>query len=164
MESVETLIPDNEGNHLVVVLRFYDEEDKAETFRIPKEFTGLDIADISIRKLDLNHPLNLRAFCEMCNWLIEQFGMFSNSVFSFICSTDSLDTNHADLSPEQYRWNLFEYFYKRNLAKLHEMGIESQEIVVGQEGFQTFARVFYRMSHAPLIYVVRDHLNSKYSG
>lgn len=24
MESVETLIPDNEGNHLVVVLNFYE--------------------------------------------------------------------------------------------------------------------------------------------
>lgn len=48
MESVETLIPDNEGNHLVVVLNFYEDSQKNGTFQIPLEFTGLDIADISI--------------------------------------------------------------------------------------------------------------------
>lgn len=31
MESVETLIPDNEGNHLVVVLNFYEDNQKADT-------------------------------------------------------------------------------------------------------------------------------------
>lgn len=46
MESIETLIPDNEGNHLVVILYFYDDRDKADTFQIPSEFMGLSIADI----------------------------------------------------------------------------------------------------------------------
>lgn len=31
MESIETLIPDNEGNHLVVVLSFYDDGEKSGT-------------------------------------------------------------------------------------------------------------------------------------
>lgn len=35
MESIETLIPDNEGNHLVVVLTFYDNSQKTDTFRYP---------------------------------------------------------------------------------------------------------------------------------
>ena len=33
METIETLIPDNEGNHLVVVLYFYDKEDMVSTIR-----------------------------------------------------------------------------------------------------------------------------------
>ena len=31
METVETLIPDNEGNHLVVVLSFYEDSQKYAT-------------------------------------------------------------------------------------------------------------------------------------
>lgn len=49
MESVDTLIPDNEGNHLVVVLTFYDEYQKTNTFQIPSEFTELEIADIAMK-------------------------------------------------------------------------------------------------------------------
>ncbi len=55
MDSTEILIPDNEGNHLVVVLYFYDDNDKADTFQIPQEFAELDIADININKLDPNN-------------------------------------------------------------------------------------------------------------
>ena len=162
MESIETLIPDNEGNHLVVVLTFYDDVDKNDTFEIPQVFASLDIADISISKIELDRPLHLRAFNKMCKWLIEQLMMFPNAVFSFICSIDPLDTNHSELPPEQYRWMLFEYFYYRNILRLNEMGIKSKEIIVGPEGFQTFARVFYRANHAPIIHLVIDHLNNKY--
>lgn len=163
MESVETLIPDNEGNHLVVVLNFYEDVQKTETFQIPDEFIDLEIADISIEKLNLEQPLGLRAFFRMCSWLIEQFEQFPNAVFSFICSTDPLETNHHEITPGQYRWNLFEDFYQRNLATLTKLGIESKDIIVGEEEYQTFARVFYRMSHAPVIHLVIAHLNNKYS-
>ena len=162
MESVETLIPDNKGNHLVVVLNFYEYSQKTETFQIPPEFTDLEIADIAIEKLDMNKYLGLRAFYRMCDWLIEQLTQFPNAVFSFICSTDPLETNHVMLSPEQYRWNLFEAFYQRNIDKLYQRGIESKNIIVGPKGYQTFARVFYRTSHAPVIHLVITHLNNKY--
>ncbi len=162
METVETLIPDNEGNHLVVVLYFYDEDYKVVTFQIPSEFASLDIADININKLEINKPLSLRAFFRMCNWLIEQFMTFPNAVFTFICSTDPLDTNHPGISPEQYRWNLFESFYHRYFARLTELGIESKNIIVGPEDYQTFARVFYRIKHAPIIHLVTQHLKNKY--
>ena len=162
MESVETLIPDNEGNHLVVVLNFYEDNQKIDTFKIPSEFTNLEIADIAIEKLNLDYPLGLRAFYKMCQWLIEQFMQFPNAVFSFICSTDPLETNHSKIAPEQYRWNLFEAFYWRNIEKLSKLGIESRDIIVGPDGYQTFARVFYRTSHAPVIHLVIAHLNSKY--
>lgn len=59
MESIETLIPDNEGNHLVVVLNFYDDSQKTDTFLIPPEFAQLEIADIAIEKLNLDQPLRL---------------------------------------------------------------------------------------------------------
>ena len=162
MESIETLIPDKEGNHLVVALNFYDDVMKTGTFKIPEEFKGLDIADISINKIDIDEPLNIRAFFAMCDWLIEQFLIFKNAVFSFICSTDPLDTNHPDISPVVYRWRLFELFYHRNILRLHDMGIESKDIVVGPDGYQTFARVFYRIGHAPIIHLVINHLESKY--
>lgn len=151
------------GNHLVVVLYFYDNEDKLSTFQIPSEFLELDIADINIRKLALNNPLNIGAFFKMSNWLLEQFLLFPNAVFSFICSTEDLMTNHLEISPERYRWNLFECLYKRNKYKLHNLGINSKEIIVGPEGYQTFARVFYRDRHAPIIHIVEAHLQTKYN-
>lgn len=162
MESVETLIPDNEGNHLVVVLNFYTESEKTSTFQIPPEFASLDIADIAIEKLNLNQPLGFRAFHKMCQWLIDQFMQFPNAVFSFICSLDPLETNHNKIAPEQYRWKLFDCFYQRNVNKLVKLGIESKDIIVGPEGYQSFARVFYRTSHAPIIYLVTNYLDSKY--
>jgi len=163
MEPIEILIPDNEGNHLVVALSFYEDNEKFETFHIPQEFVELEIADISISKLNENQPLGSSAFFQMCQWLIDKFQQFPNAVFSFICSTDELATNHPNINPEQYRWNLFEFYYKRNLAKLKDMGIESKDIIVGPEGYQTFAKVFYRICHAPIIHLVENHLSNKYS-
>lgn len=163
MESIETLIPDNEGNHLVVVLNFYDDSQKTDTFLIPPEFAQLEIADIAIEKLNLDQPLRLRAFHRMCQWLTEQFILFPNAVFSFICSTSPLETNHKDITPEQYRWNLFEYFYQHNINRLIKLGIESKDIIVGPDGYQSFARVFYRTSHAPVIHLVIAHLENKYN-
>lgn len=162
MESVETLIPDNEGNHLVVVLNFYADSQKTDTFQIPSEFTELEIADIAIEKLYLDRALGLRAFYKMCQWLIEQFVQFPNAVFSFICSTDPLETNHRSIAPELYRWNLFEYFYQHNIDRLNKLGIESKDIIVGPEGYQSFSRVLYRTSHAPVIHLVTAHLENKY--
>lgn len=162
MKSVEILIPDNEGNHLVVVLNFYEDNQKTDTFRIPPEFTELEIADIAIEKLYLDQPLGLRAFHRMCQWLIEQFLQFSNAVFSFICSTEPLETNHRSIAPEKYRWDLFEYFYRHNLDRLKKLGIESKDIIVGPDGYQSFARVLYRTSHAPIIHLVVAHLENKY--
>jgi len=162
MESVETLIPDNEGNHLVVVLNFYEDSQKADTFQMPPEFAELEIADISIEKLYLDRPLGLRAFHRMYHWLLEQFVQYPNAVFSFICSTEPLETNHKNIAPEKYRWNLFEYFYKHHIDRLKELGIESKDIIVGPDDYQSFARVFYRTSHAPIIHVVIAHLENKY--
>lgn len=162
MESIETLIPDNEGNHLVVVLRFYEDSQKVDTFQIPSDFMNLDIADIAIEKLNLDYPLGIRAFYQMCRWLIEQFVQFPNTVFSFICSTDPLETNHNKMAPEEYRWNLFEALYQRNSSKLNKLGIESKDIIIGPDGYQTYAKVFYRTYHAPVIHLVIAHLKSKY--
>jgi len=164
MVSVETIIPDNKGNHLVVVLYFYDDNDKTETFQIPKEFAELDIADVNINKLEIDKPLGLRAFFGMCQWLMEQFLLYPNAVFSFICSTDPLDVRHSDIRPEQYRWNLFELLFTRNKNRMSELGIHSKNIAVGPEGCQTYAKVIYRDKHLPIIHLVTAHLDSKYSG
>ena len=162
MEPKEILIPDNEGNHLVVVLSFYEEDQKSLTFNIPTEFTNLEIADISIQKLDLNKPLGVGALFKLCDWLLEKFFQFPNTVFSFICSTDPLLNNHNTIPPSLYRWKLFESLYNRQIIKLDNLEIQSKNIVVGQDEYQTYAKVFFRTTHAPIIHLVIDHLNSKY--
>lgn len=40
MDSIEILIPDKVGNHLVVALTFYDDSIKTDTFQIPEELCG----------------------------------------------------------------------------------------------------------------------------
>lgn len=162
MNQIENLIPDNEGNHLVIVLNFYDEIQKNNVFQIPSEFSKFDIVDISINKLFLDKPLHLRAFFKLCQWLIEQFNIYHNAVFSFICSTDHLLTHHQYINPEYYRWMLFESLYQRNKSNLLALGIESKSIVVGPDGYQTFARVFYRQKHSSIIHIIVDPLENKY--
>lgn len=164
MDTIETLIPDNMGNHLVVVLYFYDDGDKLNSFKIPEDFAAqIDIADININKLDLDEPLGIASFHIMCEWLMEQFLMFPNAIFSFICATDPIVMRHCGLRPEEYRWRLFEYLYQRNKCKLDTLGIHSQDVIIGPEGYQTYAKVFYRDKHAPIIHIVVSHLKSKYS-
>lgn len=163
METIETLIPDNEGNHLVVALYFYDDNDKTVTFQIPEEFAELDIADINISKLDLGRSITPVVFFKLSRWLLKQFLLYPNAVFSFICSTDTLDTGHHGVSPEKYRWDLFENLYLRYSSELERYNIYSRDIVVGPSGYQTYARVFYREKHSPIIHLVIAHLNNKYS-
>ena len=162
MDTIETLIPDNKGNHLVVVLYFYDNANKLNTFQIPPEFHDIEIADININKLDIHHPLSLSAFNRMCDWLIEQFLLYPHSIFSFICSLEPLTTHHNQLSSEQYRWSLFEILFKRNISRLEKLGIHSKKIIVGKDDYQTDARVFYRDKHAPIVHIVESHIKEKY--
>ena len=73
MDSLENLISDNEGNHLLVALDFYDEEYKMRYLQIPAEFAEVEVADISIEKNDLDSPLSYRAFSRLICWLLHQF-------------------------------------------------------------------------------------------
>lgn len=98
----------------------------------------------------------------MSNWLFEQLVIYSNAIFWFICSTGELKNNHPNLTPALYRWNLFEYFYRRNNYKLNKIGIESKEIIVGPEGNETFIRVFYRARHSPVIHIVTSNIEANY--
>ena len=98
----------------------------------------------------------------MCKWLIEQFILYPKTVFSFTCSTAPLETNHGFLQPEKYRWSLFECLYQRIRPTLQEIGINSNDIVIGPEYYQTDARVFYRNRHAPIVHIVESHLKDKY--
>lgn len=162
MDTIETLIPDNKGNHLVVVLYFYDNSSKINAFQIPPEFHDIEIADININKLDIDKPLGLVAFNKMCDWLIEQFMLYPNSVFSFICSLEPVGNYNHLLSPEKYIWNLFDLLFRRNIPKLERLGIHSKNIIVGNGNYQTDARIFYRDKHAPIVYIVESHIIEKY--
>lgn len=162
METIETIIPDNKGNHLVVVLYFYENSDKENTFLIPDEFLTIEIADININKLYLDKPLGVRSLFGLCDWLISQFMLYPNAVFSFICSIDEIESRHQNQQPQEYRWSLFEVLYERTKARLRSLKIDSKNIIVGPEGYETFAKVFYREKHAPIIHLVTAHLTSKY--
>ena len=50
----------------------------------------------------------------------------------------------------------------RNAGRLKVLGIESKDIIVGPDGYQTFAKVFYRTLHAPVIHLVEAHISNKY--
>lgn len=162
MESVETLIPDNKGNHLVVALNFCDDNIQDALTQVPQEFCNFVTADISIRKLFEDKPLNPSALYKMCDWIIEQSCTYTNAIFWFICSTKELKTNHSQITPAEYRWNLFEYFYQKNLLKLKALGIESQGLTVGSGAKTSFIRIFYRMQHAPIIHIVIANINAKH--
>lgn len=163
MDRLENFIPDSKGNHLVVVLYLYDDDYKRQTLLIPDEFVGIDIADINIRKLDINAPIGLKAWFDMCNWLLDQAEMFTNMIFCYTCSIESLDNRHYELEPKEYRWNLFNALNNRYSKRLEEKGINTQDIYIGDEEFGTYARIYYRSQHSPIIYLVTDHLLSKYS-
>ncbi len=49
------------------------------------------------------------------------------------------------------------------MPELREKGIDSKDILVGPEGYETFARVFYRTDHAPVIHLVISNLLSKFT-
>lgn len=159
MESLEIVIPDNEGNHLVVALDFYDERYEISTLHIPAEYSDIEIADISISKLDLDTPISIRAFDELSRWLIRQFDLHDNAVFTFICSIDPLETNHSIL-PEEYRWRLFDKLYRRACVN-YGLRVNVQDVVIGPDGFRSGARAFYRDRQSPIIHLVVDHLKEK---
>lgn len=162
MQREEILISDNESNHLLVALDFYDDEYKLQTFNIPPEFSNIEIADISIEKDDLNKPIGLKAFMDMTRWLYKKYIDNNNVIFTFICSIDSLATNHHDLSPQTYRWRLFDMLFKRAIDNNYIPPIKTQDITIGPDGFQSFGRAFYRDAHAPIIHLISTHLSDKY--
>ena len=158
MESIEQTFSDNKGNHLLVALYFYDSDYKQTALHIPDEFTGIEIVDIDIEKAFRDKPIHPVVFFRMSSWLLEQFENHKEAVFSFICSTEDLATNHPDQSPQLYRWNLFDKLYRR-LAE--GSGINIQDVIVGPDGFQSFGRAFYHDRHASVIHIVASYLQDK---
>lgn len=142
----------------MVTLYFYDDYDKRTTFCIPEEFAAIDIIDINIAKVFLDKPIGPSAFFRMSSWLLQQFDKHEDAVFTFICSTEELDTNHPDKLPQDYRWELFNRLYARIAESVN---INVQDVVVGPDGFQSFGRAFYRDKHAPIIHFVASYLKGK---
>ena len=118
----------------------------------------MEVVDISITKAYVDKPIHYSAFFHMSSWLLQEFQMHENAVFTFICSTDDLDTNHPLILPQDFRWALFDKLYKRRRDISH---IRIKDIVVGPEGYQALGRVFYRDRHAPVINIITAYLNDK---
>lgn len=156
------ILPDNEGNHLLVVLDFYDDKYKHATLNLPEEFIETEIVDISIRKHFLDRPIGVIAFFNMGHWLVEEMRNHPDAIFTFIVSLDPLDHNHSDLSPEDYRWRLFDVLYQR-FRREYCLDCCIQNIEIGPEGYKTYARAFYGHRHSPIIHIIASHLTEKYA-
>jgi len=95
----------------------------------------------------------------MSAWLLLQYNIHDNAVFSFICSTDELpNVNPRALSPQMWRWTLFDRLFHRVKDK---RDINLQDIMVGPDDYITYGRAFFRAKHAPIIHIVCAHLQEK---
>ena len=158
MESIERTFSDKGGNHLLVALCFCDDEYKCNVLNIPKEYIDVEIADISITKAYVDQPIHYSVFFRMCAWLLEEFEKQDNTIYTFICSTDELDTNHSELLPQDFRWNLFDTLFRR--TKLPQ-NVLVQDVIVGPPEYQSLGRAFYHEKHAPIVHIVASYLEEK---
>lgn len=158
MTSIEQIFSDKKGNHLLVALYLCDNDYKLKALNIPEEYTDIEIVDINIGKASIEKPIHPVALFKMTSWLLEQFKAHPNTIFTFICSTDGLSTNHPDDLPQTYRWNLFDKLHQR-IAKTTHLNV--QDVKVGPEGYQSYGRAFYRDEHAPIIHIISSHLKEK---
>lgn len=147
----------------MVALYFYDEYEKIHVLNLPEEYAGIDVVDISIEKFDLKKPLYYAAFAAMNKWLFHQFELHPNAVFSFICSLDEIDNNHKDMTPAQYRWELFDALYERFLRNNRSADVLKQDVIFGPEGYVSYTRTFYREKHASIIHIISSYLRDKYN-
>ncbi len=158
MESIENCFSDKEGNHLLVALSFCDEDYKRSTLHIPEEYADIEIVDISITKAYVEQPIHFSVFFKMSSWLRAEFEKRDDVIYTFICSTDDLDTNHPSYLPQEFRWELFDKLFRRQSGVAN---INIQDVVVGPEGYQSMGRAFYISKHAPIINIVVAYLQEK---
>lgn len=158
MKCIRTTISDNRGNHLLVALDFCDDFYKQQALQIHEEFSNIDIIDISIEKVYLNKPIGVSVFFKLSEWLLNEFSSLPNAIFTYICSTDELSSNHNEILPQEYRWKLFDVLSNRINSKLN---MNIQDVIVGPDGYQTFGRAFYRDKHSPIIHIIASHLQEK---
>lgn len=118
MKTIKTTISDKQGNHLLVALDFCDYYYKHDSLNIPDEFADIDIVDISIEKVYLDKPISINVFFKLSKWLLHQFELNENAIFTYICSTDELTTNHIQIEPQEYRWKLFDTLLIKNQGKI----------------------------------------------
>ena len=158
MEPIKNIFSDNEGNHLMVALDFCDYSYKVDTLQIPEEYSEIEIVDISIEKVFVDRPINPVVFFRMSSWLLQQFLFHDNAIFTYICSTDDLATNHVDVEPQRYRWELFDKLFQRMKGSLD---LNIQDVIVGPDEYLTYGRAFYRNEHSSIIHIVAAHLEEK---
>ena len=158
MESIERRFSDKEGNHLLVALCFCDDDYKRDSLHIPFEYTDIKVIDINITKAYVEKPIHFSVFFKMSSWLLQEFEKNDDAIYTFICSTDELSTNHPDFLPQEFRWELFDKLYKR---KSNTFQINIQDAVVGPAGYQSLGRAFYRDKHAPIINIIVAYLQEK---
>ena len=162
MDPIKKTFSDNEGNHLLVALYFCDDEYKQESLHIPEEFSKVEIIDIDITKAYIDKPIHYNVFFRMSRWLMKQFILNEDAIFTFICSTDELNSNHKDLLPQNYRWQLFDSLFKHQQKEsVCNETINTTDIIIGPIGYQTFGRAFYRTKHTPIVHIVSSYLEEK---
>ena len=158
MECIEHKFSDKEGNHLLVALCFCDDDYKLSSLHIPEEYAEIKVIDINITKAYVEKPIHFSVFFKMSSWLLQEFEKHEDAIYTFICSTDKLATNHPAFLPQEFRWNLFDRLYQR---QANTSNIKIQDVAVGPEGYQSLARAFYRNRHKPIINIIVNYLQEK---
>lgn len=158
MKSIEHEFSDKEGNHLLVALCFCDEDYKRNSLHIPEEYADIEVIDISIAKVYVEKPIHFSVFFKMSSWLLQEFEKHEDIIYTFICSTEELDTNHPTFLPQEFRWELFDKLYRRQSDNSY---INVQDVIVGPDGYQSLGRAFYRDKHSPIINIIVDYLQEK---
>ncbi len=143
---------------LLVALCFYNAEYKQDVLSILEEYLNIRIVDISITKVYVDKPIHYSVFFKMSTWLLEEFDKHRDIIFTFICSTEDLNTNHPDILPQEFRWRLFDKLYQRQASNLQIM---VQDVVIGPEDYQSLSRAFYRDRHIPIINLISTYLQEK---
>lgn len=144
----------------MVALEFCDEYYKHDTLQIPEEYSDIEVVDISIEKVYLDKPLNMSVFFKMSSWLLRQFELHDNAIFTYICSFDELSRHRTNKTPQEWRWTLFDRLYQR-IKRQNDLRLSEIDVIVGPTEYLTFGRAFYRDKHLPVIHIIAAHLRDK---
>ena len=141
----------------MVALDFCDDQYKLLALNIPEEFANVEICEISIEKYYLDKGIHFSAFFKMGTWLLEQFNLHPNAIFTYVCALGDLQTNHSAYRPQFYRWKLFNTIQNR----LKFDGVLVQDVVIGEGDNCIYAKAFYRDCHRPIIHLITTYLTDK---
>lgn len=140
----------------MVALTFYDTDYKERILEIPQEYSHIKVVDIALEKAFKDRPIHFHVFLKLSYWLLKVFEE-DDMILTYICSTAEL-TNIYEYTPQLYRKKLFDKLLER-VQRFRK--VETIEVTIGTGEFATYGRVFYKLEHQPIIYLITSRLLNK---